>query len=65
MPNNVQKYITENCLYLSEEDILQMNESDNGPINIVLNGLNKHFYSVFQRRNHLFVKRLLTMKMPY
>jgi hypothetical protein len=47
MPNNIQKYITENCQYLSEKDILQMNESDNGPINNVLNGLNKHCYGVW------------------
>ena len=47
MPNYIQKYITKNCQYLSEKDILQMNQSDNGPINNVLNGLNMHCYGVW------------------
>ena len=47
MSNIIQKYITENCQYLSVKDILQMKESDNGPINNVLTGLNKHCYGIW------------------
>lgn len=47
MQNSIQKYITEKCQYLSEKEILQMNESDNGPINNVLTGLNKHCFGVW------------------
>ena len=47
MTNYIQKHITENCQYLTVDDILQMNESDNGPINNVLNGLNKHCYGIW------------------
>lgn len=47
MTNSIQKYITANCQYLSEKEILQMNESDNGPINNVLTGLNKHCYGIW------------------
>ena len=47
MQNTIQKFITENCQYLSETDIFQMNKSDNGPINNVLTGLNKHCYGIW------------------
>ncbi len=47
MTNYIQNYITDNCRYISVEEIIRMNDSDNGPINNVITGLNEHCYGIW------------------
>lgn len=47
MNSKIQKHINENCQYLSYENILQLEKHDNGPINNVINRLEKHSYGIW------------------
>lgn len=51
MAKFIQEYFDNHCNYLSSEDILQMNKRDNGAINNVLIGLNKHCFGVWLIEN--------------
>jgi hypothetical protein len=44
LPQLSNKKFSECCFALSEEDILQLDKVDNGPINNVISGINKHCF---------------------
>ena len=51
MQNYIQDFINSNCSYLTRQEILSMNEKDNGPINNVINHLQEHCFGLWLNEN--------------